>query len=185
MQVPGDPRLIADDRGPANAKKKAQPFLTFFTITAQGVSPRQLCATGIAVTCAGAALMKSLSILIGWYRDQIGNRLGVKPPQQAKSPASDVARVTQAAGSPVNMLKQAPRASVEEEIKAAYDIADAAGGKPPNIKELPAAVQPLLEQRGYGASARFIQELGNAPVFKVRRRSPGKTVSSERRARQT
>jgi hypothetical protein len=83
------------------------------------------------------------------------------------------------------LLKQAPRATVQEAIKAAYDVADAAGGKPPNIKELPAAVQPLLEERGYGASARFIQELGNAPDFKVRRRSPGKTVSSERRARQT
>jgi hypothetical protein len=83
------------------------------------------------------------------------------------------------------LLKQAPRATVEEAIKAAYDVADAAGDKPPNIKELPAAVQPLLEQRGYSASARSIQELGNAPTFKVRRRSPGKTVSSERRGRQT
>jgi hypothetical protein len=120
--------------------------------------------------------------------DAIGNRLGIKPPQQiveANSPAFDVARVTQAAGSPVKLLKLAPRATVQEAIKAAYDAADAAGGKPPNIKELPAAVPPLLEQEGYSASARFIQELGNAPAFKVRRRSPGKTVSSERRARQT
>jgi hypothetical protein len=39
-------------------------------------------------------MMKSLSILIGWYWDAIGNRLGIKPPQQiveANSPASDVA----------------------------------------------------------------------------------------------
>jgi hypothetical protein len=133
-------------------------------------------------------MLKRLLILIGWYRDEIGNRLEVKPSHQivdSNSPASDVARATQAAGSPILLLKQAPRATVQEAIKAAYDVADAAGGKPPNIKELPAVVQPLLEQRGYGASGRFIQELGNAPAFKVRRRSPGKTVSSERRARQT
>lgn len=133
-------------------------------------------------------MLKRLLILIGWYRDKIGNRIEVKPSQQivtSNSPASDVARATQAAASTIVLLKQAPRATVEEAIKAAYDVADAAGGKPPNIKELPAAVQPLLEQRGYGASAQFIQELGNAPAFKVRRRSPGKTVSSERRARRT
>jgi hypothetical protein len=130
-------------------------------------------------------MLKRLLILLGWYRDEIGK---VKPSHQivdSNSPASDVARATQAAGSPILLLKQAPRATVQEAIKAAYDVADAAGGKPPNIKELPAVVQPLLEQRGYSASARFIQELGNAPAFKVRRRSPGKTVSSERRARQT
>ena len=109
-----------------------------------------------------------------------------QPSQQineANSPASDVSRVTQATRSPVKLLKQAPRAMVQEAIKAAYDTTDAAGGKPPNIKELPTAVLPLLEQNGYGASARLIQELGGSPAFKVRRRSPGKTVSSERRAR--
>ena len=104
---------------------------------------------------------------------------------EAKSPASDVSRVTQVTRSPVKLLKQAPKAMVQEAIKAAYDTTDAAGGKPPNIKELPTAVLPLLEQKGYGASARLIQELGGDPTFKVRRRSPGKTVSSERRARRT
>jgi hypothetical protein len=104
---------------------------------------------------------------------------------EANSPASDVSRVTQVTRSPVKLLKQAPTAMVQEAIKAAYDTTDAAGDKPPNIKELPTAVLPLLEQKGYGASARLIQELGGAPNFKVRRRSPGKTVSSERRARQT
>jgi hypothetical protein len=102
-------------------------------------------------------MLKRLLILIGWYRDEIGNRLEVKPSHQivdSNSHASDVARSTQAAGSPILLLKQAPRATVKEAIKAAYDVADAAGGEPPNIKELPAAVQPLLEQRGYGASAR-------------------------------
>jgi hypothetical protein len=93
-------------------------------------------------------MLKRLLILIGWYRDEIGNRLEVNPSHQivdSNSPASDVARATQAAGAPIQVLKQAPRATVQEAIKAAYDVADAAGGKPPNIKELPAVVQPLLE----------------------------------------
>ncbi len=111
-----------------------------------------------------------------------------QPSQQiaeANSRASDVSRETPATRSPEKLLKEAPRAMVQEAIKAAYDTTDATGGKPPNIKELPTAVLPLLEQKGYGASARLIQELGGAPAFKVRRRSPGKTVSSERRARKT
>ena len=110
-----------------------------------------------------------------------------QPSQQiaeADSCASDVSRVTEATRSP-ELLRQAPRAMVQEAIKAAYDTTDAVGGKPPNIKELPAAVLPLLEQKGYGASARLIQELGGSPAFKVRRRLPGKTVSSERHARKT
>jgi len=37
---PGDPRLIADECGPASARKRTRPFLTFFTIPAQGVSRR-------------------------------------------------------------------------------------------------------------------------------------------------
>jgi hypothetical protein len=112
----------------------------------------------------------------------------MQPSQQiteADSRASDISRVTQVTRSPVKLLKQAPMAMVQEAIKAAYDTTDAAGGKPPNIKELPTAVLPLLEQKGYGASARLIQELGGSPAFKVRRRSPGKTLSSERRARKT
>jgi hypothetical protein len=82
-------------------------------------------------------MLKRLLILIGWYRDKIGNRIEVKPSQQivtSNSPASDVARATQAAASTIVLLKQAPRATVEEAIKAAYDVADAAGDKPPTSK---------------------------------------------------
>jgi hypothetical protein len=49
----------------------------------------------------------------------------------------------------------------------------------PNIKELPAAVQPFLQ--GFYASGRRIQQLGDAEEFKRRRRPRGKTVASERR----
>jgi hypothetical protein len=80
-------------------------------------------------------------------------------------------------------LKPAPRPMVQKAIKAVYDAAQAAGGKPPNIRELPAAVLPCLEEKGYRASARLIQQVGEAQEFKRRRRPPGKTVSSERHAR--
>jgi hypothetical protein len=79
-------------------------------------------------------------------------------------------------------LKSAPELEIRAAIKAAYDVADAEGKKPPNIKELPAVVQPRLEKKGYSASARSIQKVGEAGEFKRRRRQPGKTISSEHRA---
>jgi hypothetical protein len=78
-------------------------------------------------------------------------------------------------------LKLAPDPIVIEAIRAAYDAAEKAGTKPPNIKELPAAVQPLLQQKGFSTSGRHIMRLGDAEEFKRRRRPPGKTVASERR----
>jgi hypothetical protein len=36
-----------------------------------------------------------------------------------------------------------------EAIRCAYNAAEAARRKPPNIKELPAAVQPFLRQKGF------------------------------------
>jgi hypothetical protein len=81
-------------------------------------------------------------------------------------------------------LKPAPKQEISAAIKAAYDDADAAGRKPPNIKELPAAVLPRLEKNGYRASGRSIQEVGEAQEFKRRRRQPGKTISSEQRSQQ-
>jgi hypothetical protein len=77
-------------------------------------------------------------------------------------------------------LRPAPVRIVIEAIRCAYDAAEDAGRKPPNIKELPAAVQPFLQQKGFSASGRHIQQLGNAEEFKRRRRPPGKTVASER-----
>src|SRR5262249_45477093 len=78
-------------------------------------------------------------------------------------------------------LKPAPDPIVIEAIRCAYDAAETAGTKPPNIKELPAAVQPLLQQDGFYSSGRRIMQLGGREEFKRRRRPPGKTVASERR----
>jgi hypothetical protein len=62
-----------------------------------------------------------------------------------------------------------------------YNTAEAAGTKPPNINELPAAVQPILQQQGYYSSGLHIKQLGDREEFKRRRRLPGRTVASERR----
>jgi hypothetical protein len=88
-------------------------------------------------------------------------------------------RETQPSRSQVE-LKPAPDRIVIKAIRWAYDAAEDAGRKPPNIRELPAAVQPFLQQKGYSASKRRIQLLGEAEEFKRRRRPPGKTLKSER-----
>jgi len=62
-----------------------------------------------------------------------------------------------------------------------YDTAEAEGRKPPNINELPAAVQPILQRKGFYASGRRIKQLGEREEFKRRRRPSGRTVASERR----
>ena len=79
------------------------------------------------------------------------------------------------------VLKPAPRQEIIAAIKDAYDAANAKGSKPPNIRELPADVLPLLEQKGYQTSKRAIAEIGARPEFKCRRRKPGATISSEQR----
>jgi hypothetical protein len=101
---------------------------------------------------------------------------------KARTPSwSDASRgETQPSRSQIT-LNPAPPGIVIEAIRGAYDAAEAAGTKPPNIRELPAAVHTLLEQKGLRASGQHIQELGDDEEFKSRRRPPGKTVASERR----
>ena len=50
-----------------------------------------------------------------------------------------------------------------------------------DTKELPAAVQPFLQKKGYWDSGNHIMQLGHREEFESRRRPPGKTVASERR----
>jgi hypothetical protein len=77
-------------------------------------------------------------------------------------------------------LKQAPALAIHEAIRTAYSDAEIAGRKPPNIKELPAAVLPLLQAKGYHASGRRIMDLGRTPEHLSKRGAPGKTLRSER-----
>jgi len=68
-------------------------------------------------------------------------------------------------------LKPAPDQIIIEAIRCAYDAAEDAGRKPPNIKELPPAVQPFLQQKGFYSSGRHIMQLGEeidfAPDFEL------------------
>ena len=77
-------------------------------------------------------------------------------------------------------LKKAPTSAIHEAIRQAYSDAEIAGRKPPNIKELPDAVLPLLRAKGYRASGKRIMKLGRDPEHSRRRRPPGKTLRSER-----
>jgi len=78
-------------------------------------------------------------------------------------------------------LELASEAMIKEEMRFVCNTEEAAGRKQPNIKELSAAVQPLLQRKGFWASKSWIEKLAEAPEFKSRRRPPGRTVASERR----
>jgi hypothetical protein len=92
------------------------------------------------------------------------------PPQP---PASQTAPV-QRPEDEVHALKGATPSMIRNVIGAVYDDADKAKTKPPNINELPAAVQPRLKAKGYAASGRQIKQIGGEQPFKLRRLSPGK-----------
>ena len=76
--------------------------------------------------------------------------------------------------------KRAPLPVIDTAISAVYDEAEKAGTKPPNLKEIGAAVNKKLCTDGYEASDRRIQEIASAEKHAKRRRKPGKTVLSEK-----
>jgi hypothetical protein len=69
-------------------------------------------------------------------------------------------------------------------ISAVYDAAQANGAKPPNVRELPAAVRAILERQGLTASGKQIQACASEEPHRSRRRPPGRTLASERRRQQ-
>jgi hypothetical protein len=75
---------------------------------------------------------------------------------------------------PSSHLREAPRVAIHEAIVEAYDAVQAAGGKPPNILELPSVVLPLLQAKGYRTSVRLIRELGGSPEYSHRRLQRGR-----------
>jgi len=91
--------------------------------------------------------------------------------EQRRQPAEPIARTVEA----VSLDDH-----INNEIRSEYDDAEAAGTKQPNIRELGAPVQLRLDRKGFHASKRRIQILGEADEFKIRRRPPGKTLKSER-----
>jgi hypothetical protein len=92
-----------------------------------------------------------------------------------KCPPSCCADATKAGSQPSRpSMPPAPEAMIIGELRSAYHRAEAAGEKPPNIKEVSRAVQLVLEQKDYRASRRQIETLAEAEEFKRRRWPPGK-----------
>jgi hypothetical protein len=107
-----------------------------------------------------------------------------EPPTELRQATEGIVHPSaqETAGEPPTELPQATKGIVHAAIKAVYDAACADRTKPPNIRELPAAVLPLLKDKGYRASKRFIQTIGESQEFKARRRPTGATVYNEWRA---
>ncbi len=77
-------------------------------------------------------------------------------------------------------LRAAPDPAIHKAITAAYDNAETASAKPPNLREIIEPVQAILREQGHKASGSRIQELADAPQHQGRRRRPwAKTVASE------
>jgi hypothetical protein len=70
--------------------------------------------------------------------------------------------------------KPASDKQIRDAIRAEYDRAEAAEERPPNIKELPKRIQPLLKAQGFEVSGNRIMNIGDDEEFKRRRGSPGK-----------
>lgn len=97
---------------------------------------------------------------------------GKPPPMDNLAAASFTSGPPELTAPPLAQLKTAKKDDIRTEMKAAYDAARAAGEKPPNVKQLPDAVQPRLRARGlYAKKARI---LDIAPEFKNRRLPQGR-----------
>jgi hypothetical protein len=78
-------------------------------------------------------------------------------------------------------LRKAPNGTIRAAITAAYDEAERAGQKAPNVREVVKPVQAKLRDQGFEASGSQIQALADAEEYKKRRRKVGVTLASERR----
>ncbi|SRR6266852_8295690 len=107
---------------------------------------------------------------------EFARRHKLRPPSWCDASRGD----NQRSRSPGQLKPSASTTMINNEIRSEYDDAEAAGTKQPNIRELGAPVQLRLDRKGFHASKRRIQILGEADEFKIRRRPPGKTLKSER-----
>jgi hypothetical protein len=85
-----------------------------------------------------------------------------------------------ALGIPASDLKKASMAAIRQAITGVYDSAEAAGEKPPNIKELPAAVSSVLKAKGYRTTGSLVMKLGRDAEYTKRRRPRGLRLTSKR-----
>jgi hypothetical protein len=77
-------------------------------------------------------------------------------------------------------LRNATTKMIKDAIRAAYDKADTAKGKPPNLVEIAKVVRADLRATGFHASGKRVQELARDDEFSKRRRPPGVTLMSEK-----
>lgn len=103
-----------------------------------------------------------------------------KPPRKSAEPDEGQAPGSQATGGdhPPLTLRNASDQDVRDAIGQVYDDAAAAGGKPPNIRELGPLVQNALDKKGKTASKNRIEELGGKTEFAARRGPVGRRVNS-------
>jgi hypothetical protein len=69
--------------------------------------------------------------------------------------------------------RRANAADISEAVRQVYRDAKASAAKPPNIKELPECVLPILTAKGMTATKISISKIGEASEFKRERRPPG------------
>jgi hypothetical protein len=109
------------------------------------------------------------------------NDLARRCKRSSPSWCSDVTKGASQPSRPQGQPAPAPMAMIIEEIRSAYDRAEATGEKPPNVKEISPVVQHGLRQNGHRASRRQIEKLAEAEEFKCRRWPPGKRQSEPRK----
>jgi hypothetical protein len=74
-------------------------------------------------------------------------------------------------------LRKAPDAKIHEMISGVYDVAQARGMKPPNIREIAAPVVGRLAKAGFIATPTRIRYLAGDPRYNGRRLRPGPRVN--------
>jgi hypothetical protein len=97
-----------------------------------------------------------------------------------RSPPSWCLDLTKGGSQPSRASQQLAPASevtIKEAIRAEYHRAQAAREKPPNVKQVPPAVQVILRDKGYWASKRRIEQIAEGEEFKCLRWPPGKRRS--------
>jgi hypothetical protein len=123
-----------------------------------------------------SSLRTAPGLLHDWFPETRDTRAKARDRESIQQEAESAAT-----GAVVYGLRKAPNREIHKAITAAYDQADAAGEKPPNLREIVPPVQAILRAQGYEASGRQIQESARGDPHNSRRRKAGKTVASERR----
>jgi hypothetical protein len=94
--------------------------------------------------------------------------------QPPPSCCSDTTKAASLPSRPAGQLPWATPAMIDEELRSEYNRAEAAGEKPPNVKEVLGPVQLALRHKGYRATRSQIEKRAEAEEFKSRRWPPGK-----------